>query len=279
MQRREDEFRGERGTRIYFRVWRPEAPRAIIVLVHGLGEHGGRYAHVVDCLVPRGFAVYAPDLRGHGCSDGLRGHVHRFTDYIGDVARLLDGVQAQEPGLPIFLYGHSLGALIVLEWARQRPDGLQGVIASGPALRRRFQVPPAKLLLARLVSRVWPTLSQRTGLPAHLLSHDAQVVADYVADPLVHDLASARLFTEATRAGEDLMARAFELSAPCLFLQAGEDGLVDAGATRWFFERLASADKTLHVYEGFYHELHNEVERQRPLADLAGWLEAHLPQA
>ncbi len=277
MERREGEFKGERGVRIWYQWWRSAAPKAAVVVVHGLGEHSGRYGNIVHCLVPQGYAVYALDHRGHGRSGGPRGHIDRFADLTADLERLIAQVKAAEPVLPVFLLGHSLGAAIALQYALERPQGLAGLIVSSPALRRKFAVPAYKLLLGRLLSGIWPTFSMHSGLPAAQLSHDPQVGAAYVADPLVHDIATARFFTEVTDTMESILANAASLRLPLLVLMSDDDPLVDSGAMRSFFARASSADKTRHEYPGFLHEGFNEVERERPLGDLLAWLEAHLP--
>ncbi|HOG45938.1 MAG TPA: lysophospholipase [Anaerolineae bacterium] len=276
MEHREGQFSGERGARIWFQAWRPAAPRGVVVIAHGLGEHSGRYKNLANWLVPRGYALYALDHRGHGHSSGYRGHVDRFGDYVADLGRLVDQAQAEEPGLPLFVLGHSLGGAIALAYALERPQGLRGVVASAPGLRRRSEVPWFKVLLGQALSRLWPTFTHRSGLPVNGLSHDPQVALDYVADRLVHDRVSARLFTEAERAGEEVLANAGGLCLPCLLLQGDEDQLVDAQATVEFYERAAGADKALRVYPGFYHEGLNEMGRERPLGDLADWLDAHV---
>lgn len=277
MLQREGEFKGEHDVRIWYQAWAPQAPKAILAMVHGLGEHSGRHGNLVDLLLPRGYVLYAHDQRGHGRSSGPQGHIDRFSDLTADVGRLLEQARIEHPDLPLFLFGHSLGGLIALRYALEHPRELDGVIASAPGLRRNFAVPWIKLFLGTVMSGVWPEFAQHSGLPAPLLSHDPQVAAAYLADPLVHDWASARLFTEVTRAGRDTLADAPGLAMPCLIMQGSADGLVDPEATREFYERAGAADKTLHVYDGFYHESLNEVERARPLADLAAWLDAHLP--
>ena len=277
MEHWEGEITGEQGIRIWCQSWRPEAPKAVLVVIHGLGEHSGRSGHVVDYLVPRGYAIYALDHRGHGRSGGQRGHVGRFAEFTADLRRLIERVQAAEPGQPIFLLGHSLGGTIALQYALEHPHGLAGVIASSPGLARKFKVPRAKLFLGRLMSVLWPTLTFHSGLPADQLSHDPQVASAYTSDPLVHDLVTARLFTEVTRAGEAVLARAQDLKLPCLLLGSDNDPLVDSEAVRRFYAAVGTPDKALRLYEGFYHECFNEIGRERPLADLTTWLEAHLP--
>lgn len=277
MERREGEFCGEGGLRIWYQSWRPEAPRAIVVIAHGVGEHSGRYGNVVNCLVPKGYAVYALDHRGHGRSAGRRGHVNRFAEYIIDVGHLIDLARAEGPGLPVFLLGHSLGGEIALAHALERPEGVAGVIASSPGLGIKLQVPRLKVFLGELMSRLVPTFTQHSGLPANNMSHDPRVVQDYVGDPLVHDLVSARWYTEMTRTAREVMANARRLRLPLLVIQSDDDPLIDSQAVRRFFAEAGSADKTLREYAGFYHECFNEVECERPLADLVAWLDAHVP--
>ena len=277
MEHRESELKGERGIRIWLQAWLPANPRAAVALVHGLGEHSGRHRNLVEYLLRRGYALYAMDYRGHGRAGGARGHVESFDDYLADTGGLLGWAGGEQPQKPLFLLGLSLGGLIVLKYALERPQGLQGVIVSAPGLRRKFEVPAHKLLLARLMSRIWPAFAQTTGLLAEALSHDPQVAAQYRADPLVHATVTARFFTEVSRAQGDVLASASRLRLPILFLQGSDDQFIDALATREFFESTGSPDKTLRWYEGFFHEVFNEVEREQPLADLAGWLDAHVP--
>ncbi len=276
MQRREGEFEGERGVRIWYQSWQPEAPKAVLAIAHGLGEHSGRYWNVVDYLTPRGYAVYALDHRGHGRSGGARGHVERFADFSRDVGRLVALAASEWPGLPLFLLGHSLGGPIALSYALEHPEKLRGVIASSPFFRSRMRVPAGKRFLAKLMSRIMPAYAQHSQLPATVLSHDPEVAQTYASDPLVHDWVSARLYVEMFSTGEMLLGRAGDFRAPCLLLVSGGDVIVDPEASKEFFANLGSADKTLHVYEGFHHEGFNEIERERPLGDLAAWLEAHL---
>lgn len=277
MEHWESEFKGERGTRIWFQAWQPQAPRATVAVAHGLGEHSGRYRNVVDTLVPRGYAIYALDHRGHGRSAGRRGHADRFADYVGDLGRLIGEAQRAQPGLPTFLLGHSMGGAIALAYALERPEGLSGVIVSSPWLQLKLTPPANKLALARVMSRILPTFTQRSGLPVNGLSHDPQVALDYVADRLVHDRISARLFVEIVGAQERILADAESLRLPCLFLLPGADPIVDSEATRQYFGQVGSTDKTLHVYEGLYHEGFNELGKEQPLGDLANWLDARLP--
>ncbi len=276
MQHLEGEYKGEGGVRIWWQAWRPDAARAVLAIAHGLGEHSGRYGNVVEHVVPQGYAVYALDHRGHGRSGGTRGHIDRFTQYTADLHRMIELAREAEHGLPVFLLGHSLGGTIALQYALERPQGLAGLIVSSPALGQRFPVPAGKLLLARAMSHLAPAFCQHSGLPAAGLSHDPRVGAAYVADPLVHDLVSARFFTEMMASIQTILARAGEIKLPFLLLMSDDDPIVDSPAMRRLYESVAAADKTKREYVGFYHEGFNEIERARPLGDLLAWLDARV---
>ena len=272
----EGTFRGYGGLDLFYQRWRPVGePKAVLAIVHGFGEHSGRYGNVVDWLVPKGYAIYAFDLRGHGRSPGQRSYINRWEEYREDVRAFLTFVQGQEPGRPLFLMGHSMGGLIVLDYALHYPEGLQGVIASGPALAQ-VGVSPVVMTLGRLLSRLWPRFTLDTRLDATAISRDPKVVEAYVNDPLVHSVGTARLGAEMTKTMEWVNEHAADLRVPLLVLHGGADRLVPPEASRAFFERVALEDKTRYEYEGYYHEPHNEVGWERPLADLEAWLEAHL---
>jgi len=268
------------GLSLFYRVWRQEGtgeePRATFAVVHGLGEHSGRYQNLTDYFVPRGYAVYAFDLRGHGQSEGRRGHVNRFGDYFTDVRAFLELVRSAAPHQPTFLLGHSLGGLIVLGYALHHPEGLKGVISSGAALRLTMTVPGWKLTLGRLASRLLPTLAQPNGLDPGLLSHDSSVVEAYQTDPLVHDRVTARWSTEFFAAQTVILENAPKLSLPCLILHGGDDQICAPHGSRLFFERAGVADKHHIEYPGLYHEIFNELEKERVFADIEAWIQPRL---
>ncbi|HHS96518.1 MAG TPA: alpha/beta hydrolase [Chloroflexi bacterium] len=276
MEHAEGTFQGFDGLELYYQRWQPEGqPRGVLAIVHGFGEHSGRYANVVRWLVPKGYAVYAFDLRGHGRSPGQRSYINRWAEYREDVRAFLGLVREQEPGRPLFLMGHSMGGLIVLDYALHYPEGLQGVIASGPALAQTG-VSPFLMAVGRFLSRVWPRFTLDTQLDAAAISRDPAVVEAYVNDPLVHSTGTARLGAEMTETMRWVNEHAADLRVPLLILHGGADRLVPPEASRAFFERVALEDKTRYEYEGYYHEPHNDVGWERPLADLEAWLEAHL---
>jgi len=276
MEHQEGTFEGQGGTQLYYQHWRPEAePRAVLAVVHGYGEHSGRYGNVVDWFVPRGYALLALDMRGHGRSPGQRGYIESFAQVREDVRAFLDTVHEQEPERPVFLIGHSQGGLTVLNYVLYDPSGLAGVVASGPLLSQ-LPLSPLLLQVSRLLSKAWPTLGLNVGVDAEALSHDQQVVEAYVNDPLVHGKGTPRLGTELTAAIEWTRAHAADMALPCLIVHGGADRLCAPEASRIFYEHIAYADKERIEYEGYYHELFNEVGKEKVLADVEAWLEKHL---
>ncbi len=258
------------GVQLYWQAWEPDGGiKATVCMVHGLGEYASRYAHVAQAFVARGIAFHAIDLRGHGKSGGKRGHTPSLDQWLNDVQLLLDRANADRPR---FLYGHSLGGAIVLYFCLQSVVSLAGVIASGPSLRRSFEVPAIKIFLGKAMSNLWPSFSQHSNLDSEAISRDRSVVQAYIDDPLVHDWASARLFVEATRAGEESLARAAEFNLPLLLVCGQEDALVDVKACEEFFERAASDDKAIRILPGLYHEVHNEPEKTSVIEEVVQWV-------
>jgi lysophospholipase len=273
----EGRFQGERGTEIYYRVWKPSGKiRAAVVVTHGQGEHSGRYQYTAERFVHDGFSVWATDLRGHGKSGGGRGHVEKFDDYLADVHRLIEKAREDNTQIKPFLLGHSLGGLIVLDYAEKMGSSISGVIATAPLLRLKMQMPPWKVALGKMLSNLAPTMSMKTGLDPNLLSHDQEVVQNYVNDPLVHGVASTRFFTELMRAVNETLQSGANLTIPCLVMVGSGDGIVDSSTTQKFFNTIASSDKTLKVYDGLYHEILNEPEKNTILEEISGWISARI---
>ncbi len=276
MQHKEATLTSSDGLNLYTQTWLPDgAPRAVVCIVHGIGEHSGRYANVVDVLVPAGFAVYGMDNRGHGKSQGTRGGLPAWRALHDDVQRFLSHAQAQHPDLPLFLMGHSLGGLIVLGYALRYPEGLQGVVVSAPALQSKG-ISPFVMALARLLSRLAPNITMKTGLDASGISRDEAVVQAYVNDPLVHALATPRMATESEQEMAWVNEHAGEWRLPLLMLHGESDRLVPVEGTQAFFAQVPVEDKTLHVYPGGYHESHNDLHKEQAIGDILTWLEAHL---
>ena len=276
MKHEEGYFEGTGGLQLFRQSWFPEGDiRAALAVVHGFGEHSGRYGNLVGVAVPKGYVVHAFDLRGHGRSPGPRGYINSFADFREDVGRFLAWVQSQHPALPLFLLGHSMGGLIVLEYVLHDADGLAGVVASGPLLGQAG-ISPLLFWMSRLLSGVLPRLTLNTSLDATTISRDPAVVEAYVGDPLVHSLGTPRLSTELTKAYTWVQAHAGDLDLPCLIVQGGADQLVPPESVRQFYEHIRCADKTLHIYPGYYHEVFNDIGKEQPLSDVMAWLEEHI---
>jgi acylglycerol lipase len=273
MLHNEGKFNASDGLELYYQAWQPDGEaKAVFAVVHGYGEHSGRYLNPVNYFVPRGYALYAYDLRGHGQSAGQRGHINRFSEYLADTDSFLKLVREQQPGHKMFLLGHSLGGLIVAAYALDHPGELPGLILSSAFLRFKMQVPGWKMMVARTLSSLMPTFTMANDVSASLLSHDPAVVAAYDADSLNHHIATARWGTEIMAAQERTLSRAGELKIPVLVLYAGDDQIADPEGSALFFERASVADKTQRRYEGYYHETFNEVNKETVFRDIEAWL-------
>jgi alpha-beta hydrolase superfamily lysophospholipase len=275
------------GVRLHLQAWLPAGPDwavplepdAVIAVVHGYGDHGGRYAWLGEDMAARGHTVYAYDLRGHGQSSGARGQVGRFADYLDDTEVFLDEVRRAQPGKPLFLLGHSMGGLVCALLAEERPLDVRGLVLSSPFLQLADMVPPTKKVGVGILARVWPGKDVGNTVQAAHLSHDEAVVERYVTDPLVHHVATAR-WAAATLAAQDAaMAGAAAITLPLLVLYGTDDHVADAAFTEELFARAASDDKSILRYEGYYHECFNETGRERVFDDLAAWVAARLPVA
>ena len=272
----EGRFAGRGGLGLYRQSWRPPgAPRAIVVNLHGLGDHSGLYLTLVDYLVGRDLAVQSFDLRGNGRSEGTRGHLSTWDDYREDLARFITLVESDDPGRPLLLIGNSLGGLIALEYALTRPAGLHGVIAVSAPLGL-LGVPAPLMLLGRMLSRVWPRFSLETGMDLSGLARDPAVIEQILSDPLFHRQATARLSTEVTAAIERVREGAAAFAVPLLLLHGTDDRMVPPAGSREFAARAPSTSTRLIMYSGAYHALFADIGREQMLADVAGWIEARL---
>ena len=277
MNRKDGQFTGRGGIRLHWQAWEPDGPtRAVLLVAHGYGEHGGRYGNLVDHFLPQGYSVYALDHRGHGRSQGPRGHVGRFGEFVTDLHALRVRIEEEHKEAPLVLVGHSMGGLIAIHYVLDHGPGLAAAVLSSPCLG--IPNPPSRTqgALASIFSVIVPRLGYEAKLNPDDLSHEPTVGRAYAADPLVHRRATARFYTEFSAAMHDATERAGEITLPILILQAGSDRLVDPEATVRFCERVASADKKLRVYPALFHEIFNEIERDQVLADLEAWLEPRL---
>jgi len=266
------------GMRIHYRRMTPSTATCFsVLLVHGLGEHAGRYNNFYHYMVPKGYEVFAPDLRGHGLSEGRRGHIYAFEDYLKDLDCLREVMKGSRPdkcgvGGGNILMGHSMGGLIALRYALDHQDEFDAVAVTGPALEIAVKVPAWKEALGKMMSKVFPTLSLPNGLDPDGLSRNPAVVKAYLDDPLVHDLVSARWFTEFVATIDYVQENAKNFRIPILIMHGDSDILAAPGGSRKFFENCGSEDKELKLYEGAYHELYNEINYNEVLDYLENWL-------
>ncbi|GAA4714096.1 monoacylglycerol lipase [Pseudonocardia yuanmonensis] len=259
---------------LFWRAWLPEGETTGVVLVsHGLGEHSGRYAHLAEALVSDGWAVYAPDHAGHGLSAGRRVDGGP-ENWVPDLDLVRRHAAARHPGRPVMLLGHSMGGLIALRYAAAHQAALGGLVLSAPALSK--QAVPGRLVpLLTALARIAPTL-RPAGIDVAHVSKDPAVVAAYRADPLVHHgHPTLRLGAAMFDAMDDALAAAGDLRLPVLLQHGVDDRITTVDTTRALSAALGSEDLTVELYEGLWHEIYNEPERDRPIADLRAWLAAH----
>jgi acylglycerol lipase len=271
----EGRIAGLRDVELY---WRGRVPSAgatgVLMICHGLGEHSGRYGPVEQALVPDGWAVYGLDLRGHGLSGGKRAHLVRYDDWLADLDTFRRLLVTRHPGLPVFLLGHSMGGQIALAYSLDHQQSLRGLVLSAPALVSNA-VPAAAVPVLRTLGRVAPTL-RPVGIDTTKISKDPDVVAAYQADPLVHHgRPTLGLLSALHEQFTVLPRRAGTLRIPVLVQHGLLDELVDPAGSRLLEANLGSPDRTVRCYDGLWHEIYNEPEREDPLADLREWLAAH----
>ncbi len=276
MRQRESTFVGPTGNKHYYRVWEPDAdPRASVALVHGMGEHCGRYQALAERFTQAGIAVHGFDLPGHGRTPGQRGHINSWEEMRGGVGAFLEKVLGEAPQRPLFLYGHSLGGLIAIDYAILHPEGLRGLIVSAPALDLSgFSA--TRIALAKVLSRLLPRLALSTGLDVEGLSRDPEVVRVYQEDPLVHDKATTRFGASIIEAVGRIWERAGELDVPLLILHGQDDRLVPADSSARFIRLAGSGDKQRIEYPQGYHEPHNDLQREKVYEDVLGWIQARI---
>ncbi|MEH2064967.1 MAG: lysophospholipase [Nostoc sp.] len=277
---REGTFLGVGELDLYYQSWHPEGKvRAILAISHGLGGHSDRYNNVIQHLIPKQYALYALDLRGHGRSPGQQGYINAWSEFREDLGAFLQLVQTQNPGCPVFLLGHSLGGVIVLDYILRYPQQasfLQGAIAIAPTLGK-VGVSPVRVLLGKMLSRVWPRFTLNTGIDISAASRDQQVLAAYAQDKMRHTRATARLATEFFATVDWINAHAADWQLPLLILHGGADRVALPAGSEIFYQRVNRKDQLRIEYPGAYHELQNDLNYREVLADLEDWLELHLP--
>ncbi len=265
-------FSGAGRLRLFFRSYAIDNPSAVFIVVHGLGEHSQRYLNFVNFFTQRNFNLYLFDLRGHGLSQGRRGHTANFNEYLLDLKEFCGLVKDKEGNKNIFLIGHSLGGLIVLRYIQEFGQNLKAAIVSSPALKSLIAVPSFKIYLTSLLSNILPQAAFFNQINPDHISREGKVIEDYKNDKLVHNRITARCFTEITKAMLEAYRKADTIKIPCLILQAGDDRIVSALTVSAFFKHLSAPKKQLKVYPGFYHELFNEREKEKVFMDIYNWV-------
>lgn len=267
-------FLGYEGQRLFKQSWQPEADRqACLVLVHGLGEHSGRFMNLVAPLVEQGVAVHSFDLRGHGRSSGKRGHIETWLEFRQDLNIFIEAIARSVDDVPIFLYGHSLGSLIVLDALIHLQLPLRGAIVSGVALDPAGVGTPLQMFTATILSKIWPSFSLETGLDPAMISSDPAVVEAYRADPLVHSRASVRFAVESLAAIERIQAGLGSIRLPFLLLHGEADELTTTKGAEQVMAEIGSEDKQLKIYPGIRHEPHNDLAAAQAAQDIAIWIQ------
>jgi len=265
-------WKNPQGLTLFAAHWPVSSPKAVIALVHGQGEHIGRYAQMAAWYNQRGVAVLGYDHQGYGRSEGRKGHAPNLDVLWHDIGLLVEKTRELYPNTPLFLYGHSMGGGLALNYvARVQPQGLAGIIATGPWIRLAFEAPILKVLAGRMLRRFMPTLSLPTGLVASYISHDEAVVKAYVNDPLVHDQLSAAAGIALLEGAEWLDNWSGPISMPVLLEHGGDDKITSAIATQRFAARIPG-DVTYHEWPGLYHEIHQEKEKEAVFAFTLDWM-------
>lgn len=269
---RSGELRAADGVRLHYRSWPASPERAVVLVSHGLGEHGGRYAALAEDLAEHGITVHAIDHRGHGHSGGRRGHVAHFGEFVRDFETFRAAIAKEHPAAPLFLLGHSLGGLIAIHHLQQHPEaGYRGAVLSAPLVGIAVEAPKWKVALSGFLSRWVPWLPFHNSIDTAMLSTAPGYDEAYRADTLLHNTITPRLYTEMVRAIEAAFAAKDAIRVPLLVLAPTADRVVLPEAVA----RFASAcpgEVEVRRYEGFRHESLNERDRHRAVADVAGWL-------
>lgn len=276
MKHFEGQFAGVGPLNLYYQTWQGhKSPKANIVLIHGLGSHSDTFTSVVKALVAQGYWVYGFDLRGHGRSEGQRGYINRWSEFREDLAALLQIVLAASPNCPCFLYGHSLGATITLEYAMHYPQSVQGIILSALPIGK-VGLSPVKFLIGRFLSSVWPHFTLKTGIDLSAGSRDPAAVKIRAQDPLRHTYGRARLSTEFFSTIKWLQTHITDLKVPVLMLHGSADRTVPPDGSRLYFEKISFPNKQYIEYPGAFHDLHLDWDSEQVLADVEYWLDQQL---
>lgn len=264
---------------LFYRDWITEEAKGTVLLIHGTAEHSGRYEHVAQYLISRGYNVVTGDLPGWGRSPGLKGHIDSFQQYLDAVSAWLLMAHAKLPkDLPLFILGHSLGGLVATRFVQEyaHPEEISGCILTSPCLKLKMDVPPWKASLAGILNKVWPTLRMGNEIAPDHVTRDIEMRARYKSDPLNYAKVSVRWFNELQSEMRNAYLRVKQINLPLLVLQAGSDCLIDPEGIEEFVQQVPHTNKTFISFPGLYHEVLNEPERDQVLETLGDWLDEHV---
>jgi alpha-beta hydrolase superfamily lysophospholipase len=266
-------FEGVGDLHLYYRAWETDQPTAGLIVVHGLADHSGRFETFGQRMASNGINVYALDLRGHGASEGRRGHTDRFDSFLQDVDRFRREVECiTNAELPLFIFGHSMGGLIALRYIEEYDTPLRGAILTSPWLATGPSVPRWKIMAAAILNKILPSLPIDNGIDPDYLSHDSDVIIGYREDPLVHGKITPRLFMEASTAMGLVLHRSDRIRIPLLFLLAGDDQIVDTRKSEAFARSLSATDVTIRIMPDYYHEVLNDFDRAYARKEIREWI-------
>ena len=273
----ESTFKAARGVELYQQWWTPGVDiKGTVIICHGIAEYSGRYDHVARFLCGLGYRVGSFDLRNHGHSGKHDIFVDKFDDYLADLDIFVANARASNQGKTVFLLGHSMGGTIVtLYTITRQPDFLNGIVLSAPAVKMGDDISPLLIRIAGVLSVVTPRLKV-VKLDASSISHDPEVMKRYDSDPYNYrDGIPARTGAELNGAIQCIQANMEAIRLPVLIVHGTEDRLADINGSRALFQRASSSDKTFKSYEGYYHEVMNEIGKEAVLKDIGDWLDAH----
>jgi acylglycerol lipase len=271
-------WKSQDGLEMFAQSWEPEENlKAVVCLVHGLGEHSGRYAHVGNTFAEAGFALAGFDLRGHGKSDGPRGHTPSFEAFMDDIEGFQLQLDERFASMPHFLYGHSLGGILVLNYGLRRKSDLTGVISTGAALHTSLEEQTGKVMLARFLGTLMPGVAIPSGLDPTDLCRNREIIEAYIHDPLVHDKITFGFIKIMQPVLSWTIEHAHEFSLPLLIMHGKEDRLGYPRGSEEFASHVKQ-NCTLKVWDGLYHEIHNEPELGEVLAFMIDWMNSQLKE-
>lgn len=263
-------------THLFTRHWPVDQPKAVVGIVHGFGEHSGRYAHVAAFLNRHGYAVTTYDLPGHGQTQGKRGHVDRYDTLLDSVQTLLDFTRTEYPELPVFLFGHSMGGNILANFLIRRQPRIKGAVVQGAWLKVPYELPKFEIWLAKTMRNILPSIQVSSKLDVSAVSRDPAVVAAYKADKLNHSVITPGWFFGAYEAQQYAIDHAADIQVPTLIMHGAADKIAGPDGSKALYENGNKALLTFKTWDGLYHEIHNEPEQQAVLAYMTGWLDTQL---